>query len=349
MKNVAIIPESVEEKDALIRALLEENAQLKQQYFRVLEQFKLAQQRHFAGSSESNILQMELQFDEAEELLPEALPQEDNTITVTYTRGKPKRRTLPEDLPREVIEHDIPEHDKLCVCGCMKQRIGEEVTEQLEIIPAVLKVIAHVRPKYACNRCDEGVSIASMPKKSHVKPNIHPSNVMRGLEKSKPILDDMKTCLEQSLRHAVPQSKLESALNYMNQRWQQLTKFLLDGSLEIDNNGAENQIRPFAVGRKNWLFSGSPRGAQASALFYSLIATAVANGWNPFDYLRHLFENIRLCKTRDDYIRLLPFNINLINTYLQPAFLRTLTFYRQNKRRSSMTMMFLLSSKIWSA
>lgn len=134
------------------------------------------------------------------------------------------------------------------------------------------------------------------------------------LEKSKPILDDMKTWLEQSLRHAVPQSKLESALNYMNQRWQQLTNFLLDGSLEIDNNGAENQIRPFAVGRKNWLFSGSPRGAKASALFYSLIATAVANGWNPFDYLRHLFENIRLCKTRDDYIRLLTFNINLNNT-----------------------------------
>ena len=131
------------------------------------------------------------------------------------------------------------------------------------------------------------------------------------LEKSKPILDDMKTWMEQSLRHAVPQSKLESALNYMNQRWQQLTNFLLDGFLEMDNNGAENQIRPFAVGRKNWLFSGSPRGAQASALFYSLIATAVANGWNPFDYLRYLFENIRLSKIPNDYIQLLPFNINL--------------------------------------
>jgi hypothetical protein len=82
-----------------------------------------------------------------------------------------------------------------------------------------------------------------------------------------------------------------------------------DGSLEIDNNGAENQIRPFALGRKNWLFSGSPRGAHASALFYSLIATAVANDWNPFDYLRYLFENIRACKTQDDYANLLPFNI----------------------------------------
>ena len=95
----------------------------------------------------------------------------------------------------------------------------------------------------------------------------------------------------------------------MQQRWQDLNNYLLDGILDIDNNGAENQIRPFALGRKNWLFSASPRGAHASALFYTLIATAVANDWNPFDYLKHLFETIRLCKTPQDYINLLPFNI----------------------------------------
>jgi transposase len=164
MKKANVIPTSIEEKDALIRALQKENAQLKQQYLRVLEQFKLAQQRHFARSSESHVLQMDLQFDEADAVSPEDLPEEENTITLPYTRNIPKRRPLPAALPREVIEHDIPEHDKQCACGCMKQRIGEEVTEQLEIIPAVLKVIAHVRPKYACNRCDEGVSIAPHPK-----------------------------------------------------------------------------------------------------------------------------------------------------------------------------------------
>ena len=129
------------------------------------------------------------------------------------------------------------------------------------------------------------------------------------LEKSKPVLDKMNAWLEKSLKHAAPQSKLSNALLYMQQRWEELTHYLSDGMLEIDNNGAENQIRPFALGRKNWLFSGSPRGAHASALFYSLIATAVANGWNPFDYLKHLFENIRKCKTHDDYVNLLPFNI----------------------------------------
>jgi hypothetical protein len=129
------------------------------------------------------------------------------------------------------------------------------------------------------------------------------------LEKAKPILDEMRKWLDESLKYAVPQSKLSDALNYMHNRWGELTNYLTDGSLEIDNNGAENQIRPFALGRKNWLFSGSPRGAHASALFYSLIATAVANKWNPFDYLLYLFENIRACKTQDDYAKLLPFNI----------------------------------------
>ena len=104
-----------------------------------------------------------MQFDEAESVEAAELPQEENTITVTYSRKKPVRRPLPEHLPREVIEHDIVEEEKRCACGCMKQRIGEEVTEQLEYIPAKLSVIAHVRPKYACNRCDETVCIAPMP------------------------------------------------------------------------------------------------------------------------------------------------------------------------------------------
>ena len=144
--------------------LKEEGQEWKQKYQRLLEQLRLSQQRQFSRSSEANVLQGELVFDEAEAVDTGELPEEDNTITVSYTRKKPVRRPLPENLPRQVIEHDIPEQDKFCACGCMKQRIGEEVTEQLEFIPAKLTVIAHVRPKYACNRCDEGVSIAPMPK-----------------------------------------------------------------------------------------------------------------------------------------------------------------------------------------
>lgn len=149
----------------MILAQQEEIERLHARYRQVLEQFKLAQLRKYARSSESNVLQLELQFDEANSVPTEELPKEENTtITVTYTRSKPKRRPLPDNLPREVIEHDVAEHGKQCACGCLKQRIGEEITEQLEVIPAQLKVIQHVRPKYACNRCDEGVAIAPMPK-----------------------------------------------------------------------------------------------------------------------------------------------------------------------------------------
>ena len=167
MKKTIELPQSLHESHALILSQQEEIVQLQARYRQMLEQFKLAQQRKYARSSESNVLQLELelQFDEAESVPTEELPvEEDTTITVTYTRRKPKRRPLPDNLPREVIEHDVPEHEKQCACGCVKQRIGEEVTEQLEVIPAQLKVIQHVRPKYACNRCDEGVTIAPMPK-----------------------------------------------------------------------------------------------------------------------------------------------------------------------------------------
>lgn len=171
----------IESLNVLIQSQKKEIISLNQKYINLLEQFKLAQQRKFGRSSESNVLQMEMQFDEAEAVPPEELPAENNTITVTYTRNKPKRRTLPADLPRERIEYDISDSEKQCLCGCLKQRIGEEVTEQLDIIPAKLKVIAHIRPKYACNRCnrcDSGVSIASMPTFFYLKVWLHQASLL---------------------------------------------------------------------------------------------------------------------------------------------------------------------------
>ena len=131
------------------------------------------------------------------------------------------------------------------------------------------------------------------------------------LQQAKPIWDELKIWLDKTIKTTAPKSKLGEALFYMHHRWKELTAYLLDGMLEIDNNLIENLIRPFALGRKNWMMSGSPRGAHAGALFYSLIATAKANGIIPFDYLKHLFENIRFCKTSEDYKALLPFNIKL--------------------------------------
>ncbi|MCB2146376.1 MAG: transposase domain-containing protein [Deltaproteobacteria bacterium] len=82
------------------------------------------------------------------------------------------------------------------------------------------------------------------------------------------------------------------------------------GFLKPDNNVAENAIRPFVLGRKNWLFSGAPRGAEASATFFSLIETAKANGLEPYAYLRYLFAKLPLARTTEDYQALMPKNID---------------------------------------
>ncbi|EHA15099.1 integron integrase [Halomonas sp. HAL1] len=85
---------------------------------------------------------------------------------------------------------------------------------------------------------------------------------------------------------------LGKTLHYLDNQWPRLTRFLDDGLLPLDNNPAENAIRPFVVGRKNWLFSHTPSGAHASAAIYSLIETAKANGLSPYDYLQYVFETL---------------------------------------------------------
>ena len=83
-----------------------------------------------------------------------------------------------------------------------------------------------------------------------------------------------------------------------------------DGRLEIDNNEIENKIRPFAVGRKNWLFSASLSGAKSSANLYSIIETAKANGLNEYEYLRWLFTKLPSANSVEDFESLLPWNID---------------------------------------
>jgi len=98
-------------------------------------------------------------------------------------------------------------------------------------------------------------------------------------------------------------------LNYLHDEWDKLIRYLEDGRLEIDNNRAENAIRPFVVGRKNWLFSASVKGVTASANLYSLIETAKANGLEPYAYLRYLFTELPKAETVDAIEALLPGSI----------------------------------------
>ena len=126
------------------------------------------------------------------------------------------------------------------------------------------------------------------------------------VEKSRPILDKLKALFDARIATTPPKSLLGRAIGYALKLWDRLVAYLEDGRLRPDNNLAENAIRPFAVGRKNWLFSGHPRGADASATIYSLIETAKANGLEPYRYLRHLFEHLPAATTDAQRKALLP-------------------------------------------
>ena len=135
---------------------------------------------------------------------------------------------------------------------------------------------------------------------------------VRRQKHARPILDEMRSWLDDALPQVPPSSATGKALSYLHNEWEQLTRYLDDGRLEIDNNGAENAIRPFVLGRKNWLFSASVKGVKASANLYSLIETAKANGLEPYAYLRRVFTELPQAETVDAIEALLPGNINQI-------------------------------------
>lgn len=101
------------------------------------------------------------------------------------------------------------------------------------------------------------------------------------------------------------------AIAYSLNQWPKLVRYLDDGRLNIDNNRAERAIKPFVIGRKNWLFSNTVKGANASAILYSVIETAKANGLIPFDYLTKIFNELPKLDDEAELDHLLPWNIAL--------------------------------------
>jgi transposase len=127
-------------------------------------------------------------------------------------------------------------------------------------------------------------------------------------KRSKPISDALFSWAENLL--ALPKSLLGKAVHYLLGQKAYLENVFLDGRLELSNNRAERSIKPFVIGRKNWLFSATPKGAKASSVIYSLIETAKENGLKPFEYLKHIFEtmpNVRI----EAYESLLPWSETL--------------------------------------
>jgi transposase len=509
------LPDDTQALKAIIRDLSERDRGHEQQISLLLEQIRLLRAQMFGRKSEKDKAgdRQLLIFDEvatAEQKAEEVAFEE---ITVpAHTRKKRGRKPLPEDLPRVEVVHDVSAAEKICGCGLEKDRIGEEISEQLDVIPARMQVIRHVRPKYACRHCegveDEGPTVVIAPVPAQMIPKsiagagllahvltakfvdalpfyrqegiftrhgveisraamccwsikaaarcqplldlfreellagpliqadettlqvlaepgraptsksymwiyrggdpehptivyrYHPSreaevaatylhgyqgyvqtdgyagydfldnwpkvvhvgcwaharrkftDVIKAAGKvrtkpgvaeealgyirklyfyekearaadlspqaiyekrqaqSLPLLAEFHLWLRRRAAETPPKSLLGKAISYTLGQWERLLRYVEDGRLHPDNNLAENAIRPFVVGRKNWLFSGVPEGAAASAALYSIIETAKANKLEPYWYLRTLFERLPLAVSRDDYRALLPQHID---------------------------------------
>jgi transposase len=506
--SIETVPDDPAELKRLVVDLYQQH---EKQVSVLLEQIRHLRQLLFGQRSEklpmdSTTVQLPL-FDlpEPEQIEPAKM------VVETHERKKPGRKPLPPELPRVEIVHDLPEEEKVCACGCQLSRIGEEISEQLDIVPAKIQVLRHIRPKYACRAC-EGVedngptvriappapqiipkSIASPGLLAHVltgkfvdhlpfyrqekmferlgvdigratlcnwamkaaeacvplvnlirdeilearvinidettvqvlaepgraptstsymwlfrrgdpqKPALiyqyHPTRAgdvareflgdfkgviqtdgysgygflnhqagvrhagcwahvrrkfmevikaqgknhksgsadqalatiqqLYALEKearrlkldpgallalrqqqARPILNTFHLWLLKRSVQTPPKGLLGKAINYALAQWDRLLVYLDEPMLTPDNNLAENAIRPFVLGRKNWLFAGTPKGAEASALLYSLIETTKANNCEPYSYLRHVFENLPRANTLSDYEALLPWNID---------------------------------------
>ena len=129
------------------------------------EENALLRQRLFGRKSEQTAdpatPQLAL-FNEAESVV-EAIDENAEEEVVTPAKRRGKRKPLPADLPRIEVIHELPEHELTCVCGCRKHAIGEEVSEQLEIVPMQIRVIKHVRKVYGCRDCETAPVTADKP------------------------------------------------------------------------------------------------------------------------------------------------------------------------------------------
>ena len=128
-----------------------------------------------------------------------------------------------------------------------------------------------------------------------------------------PILEDLKKWLESKKPQVPPKNPLGQAISYTLERWDSLVEYLKHGFLDIDNNFAERCVRPFTIGRKNWIFMGNERGGKAAAVFYSLIETAKANNLNTYAYFRYLMMELpRINPADQDALR------TLLPTHIKP-------------------------------
>lgn len=490
----------IKTKDEQIKSFQEENDILR-------EALRLARAQRFASQSEKLPSHQSELFNEVEVFVrEEAVETESGRVEVpAHKRSRPKRKPLPAHLPREEVIIDLPENEKVCAKdGTTLKEIGAEVSEQLDIIPAQIKVIRTIRKKYVCPCCKDKANIKTAPLPERILPksnatagllsyiatskyvdalpmyrqerifkrygidiprntmcrwmieltdkltplynrmeedlllsdyvcsdetrvqvlkeddktpqslsymwvrtrhgpginpiilfdydptrskevpgqllkgfkgflqvdgyaaydevcqnpdiirvgcmahvrrkffDVHKASKKQGgsanfvlqkiqklykieeeikdkkiderkqtrLTEATPILNEIKSWLDTSQEKYPPTGLMGKAVTYATNQWEYVVNYLKDGRLAIDNNFTENRIRPFTVGRKNWLFSDSVAGAKASAMIYSILQTARGNGLEPYTYMRHLLTELPKCQSVEQIENLLPHKID---------------------------------------
>ena len=517
METELELPDNIDALRRLAADFARELRQLKAQNAVLQEQINLLLHKRFGANSEKYRAEQSDLFNEAEAYAEEGgeadvadaespapkAPVEAAITPEQPSSRKPGRKALPAELPRVEIVHDLPEEQRRCSEGHALKEIGEEISEQLDIIPAKVQVLRHIRKKYACPCCQAEVKTAPLPPQPIPKSNASPGllayvatskfvdalplnrqskqfarigvelnratlaswmirsgqliqplinlleeqllhysvlqmdetsvqvlkepdraaesqsylwvrrggppeqavvlfhyapsrsqavadQLLQGYagtvqtdgytayaavcaknglrhagcwahcrryfdealkatakgqskagkaskalgmiqklyrietrikhlstadkyrirqEQAVPLLNEIKAWADVSLTQVAPSSLIGKALAYLTKHWASLIVYCEDGRLEIDNNRIERAIRPFVIGRNNWLFSDTVHGAKASANLYSLIETAKLNGLEPYRYLWHVFQELPKAQTLADIERLLPWAV----------------------------------------
>jgi transposase len=194
--------------------------------------------------------------------------------------------------------HNLPE--QITVVGCMSHA-RRKFDEALKALPEKdRKGSLALRGKCYCD--------ALFDIEKQLKSSSAQTRYEKRQELAKPVLEAFSVWLR--AQSAAPKSALGKAIHYLQQQWPYLIRYLRDGRLEMSNNRTERSIKPFVIDRKNFLFANTPKGAQGSAVMFSLVETAKENGLDPYRFLSYIFEaapNMDLSDPKQ-LERLLPWN-----------------------------------------
>jgi transposase len=200
--------------------------------------------------------------------------------------------------------HDIPD---VTLAGCWAH-LRRKFDEALKGLPPKQRASGGTKAREALEQINRLFAIERELKQLSPEDRLK-SRALR----SRPVVEGFRNWLDDIKAMVLPKSLFGQAVQYGHNQWQKLIRFLEDGRIELDNNRAERSIKPFVIGRKNWMFCNTPKGAHASAIIYSLVESAKENRLNPYAYLNYLFEKLPNLDSRGNEVldQLLPWNVNL--------------------------------------